>query len=67
MTLTISASDIQAYHQFGNSVIVPAIYHAAQEIITTIKACQRRGARIKNYTQNIIGLIMKSYIFTPKE
>ncbi|BAW80681.1 DNA-cytosine methyltransferase [Candidatus Nitrosoglobus terrae] len=42
----IPVSDTQAYRQFGNSVIVPAIAHTAEQIIKTIKEYKLGGAKI---------------------
>jgi DNA (cytosine-5)-methyltransferase 1 len=44
----IPVSDSQAYRQFGNSVIVPAITHIAEQIVKTVKEYEKGGARAKN-------------------
>lgn len=46
-TFKIVVSDTQAYRQFGNSVVVPAIQAVAEQILNTVKEYERGGARIK--------------------
>lgn len=41
----IPVSDTQAYRQFGNSVVVPAIFATAQKIIQTVNEYNSGGAR----------------------
>jgi len=41
----IPVSDTQAYRQFGNSVVVPAIFATAQKIVQTIEQYNNGGAR----------------------
>jgi DNA (cytosine-5)-methyltransferase 1 len=43
----IPVSDCQAYKQFGNSVIVPAVTHTAKQILKTVKEYQKGGARFE--------------------
>ena len=43
----IPVSDTQAYRQFGNSVVVPAIFATAQKIIQTVNEYNSGGARDK--------------------
>ncbi len=52
----IPVSDSQAYRQFGNSVIVPAVTATAKQIIKTIKEYQKGGARIKNVQKPLFDL-----------
>ena len=41
----IPVSDTQAYRQFGNSVVVPAIQATAEKILHTLTEYQNGGAR----------------------
>ncbi len=43
----IVVSDTQAYRQFGNSVVVPAIQATGAQILKTIETYKRGGSRIK--------------------
>ena len=43
----INVSDCQAYKQFGNTVVVPAIKHTAEQILQTVAEYQNGGARIQ--------------------
>ena len=42
----IPVSDCQAYKQFGNTVVVPAIKHTAERILKTVEEYQNGGARV---------------------
>ena len=44
----IPVSDTQAYRQFGNSVVVPAIWATAEKILQTVKEYDTGGARNNN-------------------
>lgn len=46
----IRVSDTQAYRQFGNSVVVPAIKATAEKIIQTLNEYQNGGARSNKLT-----------------
>ncbi|MCL2356479.1 MAG: DNA (cytosine-5-)-methyltransferase [Defluviitaleaceae bacterium] len=40
----IPVSDFQAYRQFGNTVVVPAVRHTAEKIFETVKAYEQKRA-----------------------
>jgi len=46
-SFTIPVSNTQAYRQFGNSVVVPAIEHTAKKILSTLEDYNKGGARVK--------------------
>lgn len=43
----VVVSDTQAYRQFGNSVVVPAIQATGAQILKTVEAYKKGGARVK--------------------
>ena len=53
----IVVSDMQAYKQFGNSVVVPVIQAIAQNILTTIQAYQAGNARQTNIQLSLLGTL----------
>lgn len=53
----IVVSDMQAYKQFGNSVVVPVIQAIAQNILATIKAYQSGEARQTNIQLSLLGAL----------
>lgn len=48
----IPVSDTQAYRQFGNSVIAPAITHTVEQIMETVKEYKLGGARAKERAED---------------
>jgi hypothetical protein len=48
---------MQAYKQFGNSVVVPVIQAIAQNILTTIQAYQAGDARQTNIQLSLLGTL----------
>ncbi|MEX0881582.1 MAG: DNA (cytosine-5-)-methyltransferase [Candidatus Saccharimonadales bacterium] len=55
----IPVSDTQAYRQFGNSVIVPAITDTAEQIVKTVQEYNRGGARVTNVQTTLLELTVK--------
>lgn len=50
----IVISDMQAYKQFGNSVVVPVIQAVAEKIVATLKAYDAGGSRKKNVQLSLL-------------
>ena len=50
----IPVSDHQAYKQFGNSVVVPAIVHTAKQILDTVDEYEKGLARQRNIQTNLL-------------
>lgn len=50
----IVVSDTQAYKQFGNSVVVPAVQAVAAQILTTLQAYAEGGARQQNVQLSLL-------------
>ena len=53
----IVVSDMQAYKQFGNSVVVPVIQAVAEKIVETIKVYDAGGARKNNVQLSLLEAI----------
>ncbi|MCL2086405.1 MAG: DNA (cytosine-5-)-methyltransferase [Oscillospiraceae bacterium] len=50
----ISVSDCQVYKQFGNTVVVPAIKHVAEQILKTLDTYNKGGARVRYIQQYLL-------------
>ncbi|MDR2431482.1 MAG: DNA (cytosine-5-)-methyltransferase [Candidatus Margulisbacteria bacterium] len=57
----IPVSDCQAYRQFGNSVVVPAIRHTAEQILNTVAQYELGKARVENIQTDLFTEKMPIY------